>query len=30
MGEKFIEFYPDEDFLMKTVVDLFFTEKENN
>jgi LCP family protein required for cell wall assembly len=30
MGEKFIEFYPDEEFLMKTVVDLFFTEKENN
>ena len=30
MGEKFIEFYPDEELLMKTVVDLFFTEKENN
>jgi LCP family protein required for cell wall assembly len=30
MGEKFIEFYPDEEFLIKTVVDLFFTEKENN
>lgn len=30
MGEKFIEFYPDEESLIKTVVNLFYVEKEND
>ncbi|MBQ2815840.1 MAG: LCP family protein [Clostridia bacterium] len=29
MGEEFIEFYPDEDSIWETVIDLFYTEKSN-
>lgn len=29
MGEEFIEFYPDEDSIWETVIDLFYTQKED-
>ena len=29
MGEEFLEFYPDEDSIWQTVVDLFYEKNEN-